>query len=189
MIEKFYTLEQQTKINLSMEVFGGTWDGLETGRADLVIGASGQSPNNQFRVEPLGILERMLAVVPNHPLAKAKKPICEDELTQYRAVSMTDTSRFFKPKHAPHLKMQPILSVADMAQKVLAQEMGLGIEFLPTNVALAAQKRGSLVIKEVETSSSPMLQYIYRKGPQGKALQWFVAELKTKKWVNALLDK
>lgn len=107
LIDLFYELKMPTKITLINEVFGGTWDALETGRADLVIGASGVSPNPNFHVEPLGVANRVFAVAPSHPLAKAKEPIDEQTITQYRAVSIKDTSRFFKPKHAPYLKCNP----------------------------------------------------------------------------------
>lgn len=38
-IERFYAAGHATRIGLSYEVLGGSWDALVTGRADLVIGA------------------------------------------------------------------------------------------------------------------------------------------------------
>ena len=42
-----------TRLQLTREVLGGTWDALAEGRADLAVGASGDAPGPGYRVRPL----------------------------------------------------------------------------------------------------------------------------------------
>lgn len=41
-VHAFYDLEMDTRLRLSTEVLGGTWDALVSRRADLVVGAAGE---------------------------------------------------------------------------------------------------------------------------------------------------
>jgi hypothetical protein len=43
-VDAFYKLQMDTRLNLSKEVLGGSWDALLTRRADLVVGAAGEPP-------------------------------------------------------------------------------------------------------------------------------------------------
>ena len=44
LFDRFYELNRATQLRLSHEILGGSWDALHTGRADLVVGASGDRP-------------------------------------------------------------------------------------------------------------------------------------------------
>ena len=55
LVEDFYREASGTRLRLSHEVLGGTWDALASGRADLAIGASGDPPSgHNFSVRVLG---------------------------------------------------------------------------------------------------------------------------------------
>ncbi|MBW8836588.1 MAG: LysR family transcriptional regulator, partial [Burkholderia sp.] len=43
-VGEFYKLKLDTRLNLSTEVLGGSWDALLTRRADLIVGAAGDPP-------------------------------------------------------------------------------------------------------------------------------------------------
>ena len=44
-VHRFYALEMDTRLRLSTEVLGGTWDALISRRADLVVGAPARRPS------------------------------------------------------------------------------------------------------------------------------------------------
>ncbi|MBN4079310.1 LysR family transcriptional regulator [Beggiatoa alba] len=169
-----------TQIQLLQEVLGGSWDALVSGRADLVIGASGEGPaGGGFSSLPLGDVDMVFAVASNHPLAQAAEPVSSSEIMKYRAVAVADSSRDLAPRSVGLLTGQQILTVPDMQSKLEAQIQGLGVGYLPRhwiNTALAKQQ---LVIKSVQgVLNSPRLYVVWRSDNSGKALQWFVRKLK-----------
>src|SRR5690606_16688689 len=52
LIEAFQQLQPKAEIRLSEEVLGGSWDALNDGRCDLVIGAEGKPPAQGFGIHP-----------------------------------------------------------------------------------------------------------------------------------------
>ncbi len=184
LIQEFYDLHQHTFIKIQNEVYGGTWDALVENRADLMIGASGPNPTPAvFNTKKLQKVERVFAVHPNHPLAKQKGALTTAQISQHRSITIKDTSRSVPPMHAPHLSLQDILTVSDMQTKFQAQCMGLGVGFLPKDLAQKGVKQGKLVIKEVsdlEMSTLPSLAW--RKTAHGKALKWFIHKVLEQDW-------
>ena len=58
----FFKDAPETRIRLTAEVLGGTWDALVSDRADLVIGAPGEAPaGGGLTQHPLGEVEFVLA--------------------------------------------------------------------------------------------------------------------------------
>src|SRR5690349_17430134 len=76
LLEAFYAEASGTRLRLSAEVLGGCWDALFSGRADLVIGAPGDTPPETGAVvRPFGDIPFIFAVSPAHPLAAAEEPV------------------------------------------------------------------------------------------------------------------
>ena len=68
-LAEFYEQGFGTRVKLMREVFGGSWDALLSGRADISIGAPGEAPpGGGFSTSLLGQLEFVFAVAPHHPL-------------------------------------------------------------------------------------------------------------------------
>ena len=180
-----------TRIRLTSEVLAGTWDALAGGRADLIIGASGEAPaGGGYTQRALGTFEFVFAVAPQHPLARYKPgaPLPDEEVQRHRAVAIGDTSRSLPPRSAGLMSGQDVLTVPDLRAKVAAQVAGLGCGFLPLYAAQPEVRRKRLVIREVE-SPRPLgpLTYAWRARGAGRALRWFTRRLEEQALRRALL--
>lgn len=188
LIERFYAANHGTQLRLSYEVLGGSWDALVTGRADLVIGASGDLPARG------GIATRLLRdtrlrfmVAPSHPLAAWDGPIPTAELQRHRAIAIADTSRELSARTSGLLEGQEALRVPDMAAKAAAQVAGLGVGHLPRRLAESETAAGRLIEKELAEPRPAMPCFIaWRTRNAGKALAWFLAEMEKTREIEAL---
>lgn len=189
LLEAFYADNGGTRLRIRREVLGGTWDALATGRADLIIGASGEAPvGGNYLTEALGDVEMVFAVAPSHPLSDAQEPIPSATLLQHRAVAVADTSLNLPPRSAGLLTGQEVLTVADMENKLDAQRRGLGVGYLPLNWIEEDIAAGRLVTKQVESQiQRAMLVTAWRSDHKGKALKWFVEQLKRPETKAAIL--
>ncbi|MDO1767701.1 LysR substrate-binding domain-containing protein, partial [Escherichia coli] len=88
----FYKLKLETRLHLSKEVLGGSWDALLTRRADLVVGAAGDPPPIPTLIaKPIGSLRHVFVVAPHHPLASMPEPLTQDIVARHRVVAIGDT--------------------------------------------------------------------------------------------------
>ena len=182
LLKDFYRNASGTRIRLAMEVLGGCWDALLSGRADLVIGAPGDAPpEGLLAVEPMGSFEFVFVVSPDHPLAGLSDPLSAQDILRHRAVSAADTSRSLPPRSSGLLDGQDALTVPTMRAKVSAQIAGLGAGYLPLLWAAPHIAAGRLVKKEVEGSKSKTNVYLaWHPRQAGKALTWFLERLRDK---------
>ncbi|MFH0343522.1 MAG: LysR family transcriptional regulator [Chromatiales bacterium] len=175
-VEAFYAAGTGTQIRLLAEVYGGCWDALAGGRADLVIGAPGEGPaGGGYAAFFLGTVEWVFAVAPDHPLAKAPGPLRSAEIAKYRAVAGGDTSRFLPARTSGIYPGQDVLTVPCLEAKIEAQCRGLGVGFLPWCRAERALACGRLVICKVEEPKPDhQLWMAWRTERTGRALSWFI---------------
>jgi len=168
-----------TQLKFLHEVLGGTWDALATGRADLIIGASGDGPaGGGFSSLPLSKFNMVFAISPSHPLAAADKPLTSADILKHRAVVIADSSRQLAPRSVGLLSGQETFSVPDMHSKLQAQIQGLGVGYLPQHWAQAAIDEQRLIVKTLHAPPAGNTNHIaWRSDNQGKALQWFVEKL------------
>lgn len=190
----FHQQECGTRVRIAAEVFGGTWDALCSNRADLVIGASGDGPaGGGYSTRAMGEVPWVFAVAPNHPLAKAREPLTPDDLLAHRVVVVADSSRNLPPRTAGLLTGQETLTVHNMAAKLLAQQMGLGIGNLPRVVAEREAAAGRLVIKQTQEARPTARLYFAwhstRGRKPGKALAWWIAQLEKRFDNKAWLER
>lgn len=181
-LNDFYSQGFGTRVKIMREVFGGSWDALISGRADISIGAPGEAPpGGGFSTKLLGQLEFVFAVAPQHPLADFAEPLHNEAIIQYRAVAAADSSRNLPPRTSGILSGQDVLTVPDMQSKLEAQMAGLGVGYLPINLAQHHAKLGRLVIKQVaesKTLAPTFLAWSNSRGkPMGKAQQWMLKQL------------
>lgn len=179
-IEAFYAQNCGTRLYLLKEVYGGTWDALATGRADIAIGAPSDGPTGGgYSTHLLGMLEFVYAVAPHHPLADLPEPLSPCDIAGYRAVAAADSSRNLPPRTSGILTGQDVFTVPDMQTKVLAQIHGLGSGYLVKNVAMHYAAQGRLVIKQVAEPKQDVQFFLaWRSRQRGRSLQWFIEELK-----------
>lgn len=185
----FYEENSGTRLRISHEVLGGTWDALESGRADLAIGAAGEAPPGRgYATRVLAPLEMVFVAAPSHPVGAAAQPLTEEAIVAHRAVSIGDTSRMLPARTVGLFSGQDVLTVPSLEAKVAAHVAGLGVGFLPRRVAEREVAAGRLRILEVQHARAPIeLVLAWRPGAAGKALRWFVTHLETAEAAAALL--
>jgi DNA-binding transcriptional LysR family regulator len=179
LVEEFYAQRTGTRLRLATEVLAGTWDALASGRADLVIGASGDAPaGRNYATRVIGRVEMAFAAAPFHPIVGSPQPLDDATLQRHRAVSVADSSRLLPVRTVGLLSGQDTLTVPTMEAKAAAQVAGLGVGFLPRWIAEREAAAGRLRILEV-AGGRPAgdLLAAWRTGEEGKALKWFVARL------------
>ena len=175
-IEEFYHQKTGTRIRLSREVLGGTWDAIASGRADLAVGAAGDPPSGRtYATQLLGRVEMVFAAAPFHEICNAPMPLDDATIRLHRAVSVADSSRLLPPRTVGLLSGQDTLTVPTMEAKAAAQVAGLGVGFLPTWIAEREAAAGRLRILPVGAARpAGDAMVAWRPGQEGKALRWFV---------------
>lgn len=178
-LKEFYAIACGTRIRLTTEVFGGLWDALATGRADLAIGAAGDAlPGGGLATRPLGSAAFAFAVAPQHALASTAEPLSKADILPHRAVSAADSSRQFAPRTSGLLAGQDVLTVPDMRAKIETQKAALGAGFLPRHLIIEALDTGRLIEKQVEEQKADAALFLaWPSTKRGKALNWLVDRL------------
>lgn len=188
-IRAFDALESGVTLRITHEVLTGAWDALRDGRADLVVGATNEPPVIPgLRWFELGVMDWVFAVSPRHPLARAQEPVEASAVLQHRAVVVADTSRRVDVRGYGVLGGQPSLAVPSMHAKIQAQCEGLGVGWLPRDRVAGLLKRGDLVEKKMADPREPNLLYVAWRGDhQGRALEWWLAQLRNKRLASRLV--
>jgi len=182
-LKDFYENDCGTRLIMSDEVLGGTWDALASGRAHLALGASGEGPvGGGYKTEYLDSVEMVFAVAPEHPLAAKTRPLTEDDIEPWRVVVVADTSRQLEPRSAGILQAQESIVVPNMVTKIELHKAGVGVGYMPKKLAAVEVDKGTLVIKETEMKLNRVDLFIaWKKDQHGRALQWFVERIKSTK--------
>jgi DNA-binding transcriptional LysR family regulator len=178
-VQEFYRARSGTRLRLSREVLAGTWDALASGRADLVIGASGDAPSGRsFSSRVLGRVQMAFVAAPFHPICREPEPLLADLVQVHRAISIADTSRQLPPRTVGLMSGQDVLTVPSLEAKTAALIAGLGVGFVPRWIAEREARAGSLRILAVEgTRPASDLYVAWRAGEDGRALKWFTRRL------------
>lgn len=175
LIAEFHAAGHGTQIRITREVLAGCWDALLDGRADLAVGAPGDMPaGGGLAIAPLGSLEFVFAIAPDHPLASQPEPLTAEMLRPERAIVVADTTRTLAARTVGLLAGQPTLTVPDIESKAAAQAAGLGVGHLPRPMAEREAAAGRLVIRQTREGRPPVPLHIAWCGShRGKALAWF----------------
>lgn len=189
LLGEFYATGAPTRIRLTTEILSGCWDALVSGRADIVIGTSGDGPpGGGYATTPLGEVEFVFAVAPHHPLAALPEPLAPADIQPHRAIAIADTARNLPPRSSGLLIGQDVLTVATAEAKVAAQEAGLGVGYLPRSLAAASIAAGRLVERRVlEPKPRVTLFAAWRPRDAGKAAEWWLERLRDEGVRRALL--
>jgi DNA-binding transcriptional LysR family regulator len=177
-LDAFYAQNFGTRLKLLREVYGGGWDALVSGRADIALGVPGDGPSGGgYTTMPMGTLEFIYAVSKNHPLAKLAEPLQNLDIMKYRSISAADSSRNLAPRTSGILTGQDVLTVPDMQTKLQAQIAGLGVGYLPRKLAEQYIASGDLVIKQVAEPRHEVTGFLAWRSNGGKAQQWLLEQL------------
>lgn len=171
----YYAEHGETRLRLTRESLSGCWDALADQRADLVVGASGDPPpGGGYASQPLGEMRFVYAMAPSHPLAAEPEPLSAEVRARHRAVVMADTSRRLPARTVGLVTGQDTLTVPTMQAKLEAQVAGLGVGFLPENLAAPYLATGQLLARRLEEESpNEPLFLAWHTRRRGRTLAWF----------------
>mgnify|MGYP001562854537 CR=1 FL=1 len=179
LIEAFQRIQPKTEIRLSEEVLGGSWDALNDGRCDLVIGAEGVSPAQGFALHPLGEVVFEFAVAAGHPLTALPTPLPASAIHDYPTVIVADSSRHFPVRSSGLLDGRSRIIVPSIEHKIEAQRRGLGVGYLPRHRIMRELAEGQLVVLTLDKPRPPeQISVAWPRDNPGKGLKWFVEQLK-----------
>jgi molybdate transport repressor ModE-like protein len=192
--ESFYSLAPPTRIRLRDETLSGTLEALSSGQADLALGCGPDSANLAgVQSRHLGNVNFVYAVAPHHPLAQAPEPLSDELIQKHRAVAVADSVQRGGGLTFGLLGGQDVFTVASMQAKLDAQLRGLGGGNLPLCMASRFIDAGRLVVKRTERPVRQVsINYAWRGGKastQGRALQWWLAQLESTTTRSALLEQ
>lgn len=180
LIRDFELQFSSTTLTVSLEVYNGCWDALYNQRADLVIGAPHAVPSTEGIIsEPFGQLEWDFVVSPQHPLARELHPLENNELRQYPAICIRDTSVNFTPLQAWLLEGQKPIFVPDFTTAIALIEQNVGIGYIPHHLALPRLNSGTLLKKPMrEHKHATKLFLAARSDGMGKTCRWCMEYLR-----------
>ncbi len=192
--EAFFALNPPTRVRIRSEALSGTLEALGSGQADLAIGCViAPDSGSTIHSEPLGQVAFVYCVAPHHPLASATEPIADAVLQQHRAVAVADSVQRGGGVTVGLLGGQDVFTVPSMTAKLEAQLRGLGGGFLPEFMVRPYVAAGRLVVKTVaRPDRKAPVRYAWRQlpgTPPGRALGWWLAQLKQPGTRTALLER
>lgn len=184
-INAFNLLDKRVAITIAEEVLGGTWDALIAERCDLALGASGDLPKGIFEYRLMGEVEFVFVVAREHPLCLHKGPVDAAAISAFPTIVMADSSLNSPGRSSGLLESRQIIRVANVAAKIQAQIMGVGVGFLPKHLIQQEIQRGELVVLDCSVPRPNIPLYMaWRKNASGKALQWFVDAFAKTIWLR-----
>lgn len=179
LIAEFQLAHPQTEIRLVEEVLGGTWDALNAGRCDLVIGAAGETPVGGLATHRLGEVEFVFAVAAGHPLCDAPLPLAAAAIRAWPTVVVADSSRYLPVRSSGLLDGRSRIVVPSFDRKVEAQRQGVGVGYLPLHRIGGDVAKGALRILPLAEPRPPQpISVAWHGANKGKALGWFVDALR-----------
>ncbi|WP_235869864.1 LysR family transcriptional regulator [Veronia nyctiphanis] len=134
-LHDFNELDTNVDISLGVEVLGGGWDSLHSGRSDIAIGVTGELPKGMFQTHKIGRLSFAFVVSLNHPLADHEGPIDSKTLSKYTAIVASDTSQVLPVRDSGLFNSRRVIRVNSVESKLAAQIQGLGVGYFPKHIA------------------------------------------------------
>jgi DNA-binding transcriptional LysR family regulator len=182
MCRAFFELDAPTRLTLRYESLSGTLAAVTSQRADLAIGVvADASTVADLGVRQMGSSEFVFVVAASHPLANADEPLGDEVIRRHRAVAVADSSRTDDNMTLRLLNGQDVFTVPDMATMCDCIIGGLGIGYLPEELARSHVASGRLILKRVERAGgSTTVYYVWPQKAvmsRGRALQWWLSEL------------
>ncbi|WP_434926347.1 DNA-binding transcriptional activator PunR [Shewanella sp. HL-SH2] len=174
LIADFYRHFDDVELIIQIEVFNGVWESLASGRSMVAIGATTAIPvGGVYQYRDMKDIEWAFLVSKNHPLAAIDRPLEDDELRQYPAICLEDTSREIPKRTTWLLDNQRRLVVPDWIRAINCFRSGLGVGYMPIHLAQPFISGGMLIEKQLINSkpSSPCC-LAWDQDRMTPALQW-----------------
>lgn len=187
-VAAFYNVANLTRLKFAQEALSGSWEALMDRRVDLLIGAAGEGPSGGgYHSVVIGRIDFVFVVAPNHPLANVSAPLGKAELSQHRAITVSDSVRKMPPRTVGLLFGQETLAVPNMRTKYEFQLAGMGFGFLPEPLARGAIATGQLIEKQVEEMRQAEPIYMaWRSNDAGAGLKWWIDRMQSQNMAQKL---
>jgi len=189
LIGEFQQLYPHVEIKLIEEIFGGTFDALDSGRVDLAIGTPIELDTVKFHCLEIGQIDFVFAVARDHALTELIQPITLDDVKKYPSIVVSDSSKNLPPKSSGLFEGHRRLTVPTVDKKIIAHLEGLGVGYLPKFRISEELESGQLVTLETMPSANRRISLgvAWQKKNSGKALNWFIDKLtkiERKRFIN-----
>ncbi|MGP8306780.1 LysR family transcriptional regulator [Vibrio sp. YIC-376] len=170
-----------TRVRLQEEILAGSWEALNTGRADLLICPSLDTLPQEVKSEKIGKMTMYWVAAANHYVHKRSGEFDDAAREKYRIIAIADTAREQPALSINIIQKQPRLTVTNFTAKVDALTAGLGIGTLPSQIAQPMIDSG--VLKRIEGTEPIPMEIIlaWRRNTMGEAKSWCIQYLK-KNW-------
>ncbi len=167
-----------TQFTVARAVYMGVWDLLLSREADLAIGVPTWHPIvNEFETRPLGEVNWVFVLSPDHPLAVKAGKLTRNDLQAFPAINIKDTSVNLAKRTAWRLSGQKEILVPDLSTKLQCHLKGIGVGFLPEPMVRSYLKTGQLVTRCVENPRQPSPMALAWHQESNGAIRRFITEL------------
>lgn len=157
-----------TTFKMEKAVYMGVWDSMQYGGSQMAFGSPGfHVISDDFRSEPLGVINWVLVSSIDHPITQHKNPVTLDTLREYPVINIEDTSLRLQKRSPWRLSGQQEFIVPDMETKISCHIAGLGIGFLPeplADKAVSDNKLAAITLAATYRTPSPLALVWRRKG-------------------------
>jgi DNA-binding transcriptional LysR family regulator len=166
------------------QALGGTLEALFEDRADLIVGAIENVPDQYtrsrqgIRTHPWLPVEMVFVASPQHPICDEPQPLNTETIQQYRGVVVADTASRLGSLTRGTFRQSNLLYVSNMQEKLEAHIASLGIGRVPLFLAQPHIETGRLVAlpTTIGRMSEPTT-LAYRATHRGRALSYLVEAL------------
>ena len=179
MLKQLYQFQPDIIIDIRQEVLAGTWEALLDNRVDLIVGAVETPPGHKgIRSIAWQTLEMIMVAAPDHPVCQLSKPLSNQSIQHYRSVIVRDSSLRMAPLSRGLSANKRFIHVPNMAMKIQAHCLGLGIGTVPKYRVRQELLEGRLVQLEPEQPIPPSQTYLaWKISNRGQALLWLAEQL------------
>ena len=167
---QFQAQHPEIELDISESLLSGSWEALEQGRVELLIGAVAPVPSHRgFRTLAIGHADLVPVISAHHSDAALVATGHGD--ANVRRIITRDTATLEVPRSAG-LKVEnnQVLYVQTMAQKVAAIKAGLGAGHVPRHHIGPELERGELLTLPI-TASKPRQYLAWHSTNHGRGLQ------------------
>jgi DNA-binding transcriptional LysR family regulator len=186
LVTDFYRTFPDTELIIHSEVFNGVWDALVDGRADVAIGATRAVPTGgRFSFRDMGFMDWHCVVSPSHPLASLSAPLIDDQLREYPALCLEDTSRSLPKRDTWTLDNQRRLVVPDWTCAIDCLCAGLCVGMMPVHMVDAWLEQEKLRVLQLATAFPESACCLtWDQSNQSPALAWLLDYLGDSETMN-----
>ncbi|QSX42455.1 DNA-binding transcriptional activator PunR [Shewanella cyperi] len=156
LIADFYRHFDDVELVVSTQVFNGVWESLTLGHSQLAIGATTAIPvGGIYQYRDMGHIDWQFLVSRSHPLAQLDRPLTDEDMRGFAAITVEDTAREIPKRQSPLLDNQRRILVPDWIRAINCFREGLGVGYMPAHLAAPFVRAGALIEKQLERPQLP----------------------------------